>query len=163
METWAALEGYEGLYEVSSHGRVRSFHGKGPRVLRNQKSSCGYAMVGLFKEGKRQPREVHRLVALTFLPNPEGKSDVNHLNGDPFDSRLDNLEWIDHKGNQRHAADRGVFDGRSNPRRSKKLTAESADAIRRERQQGATLNSLAARYGVCRAMVISIAKGRTWK
>lgn len=107
METWKAVKGYEGLYEVSDEGRVRSV-ARGNRVLRPQERRHGYLAVCLYgrggnKNGFRQI-SVHRLVAEAFLENPNGYTDVNHKDENKQNNRLDNLEWCDHRNNSRSRA-----------------------------------------------------------
>lgn len=102
METWKAVKGYEGLYEVSDEGRVRSV-ARGNRVLRPQERRHGYLAVCLYGRGGNtngfRQISVHRLVAEAFLENPNGYTDVNHKDENKQNNRLDNLEWCDHKYN----------------------------------------------------------------
>lgn len=99
-EIWRDIEGYEGQYQVSNLGRVKSFdridgagHLKRGRILRPVPDKKGYLRVQLHKEGKRKLFLVHRLVAQAFIPNPEGLPQVNHRDEDPSNARADNLEW----------------------------------------------------------------------
>ena len=105
-EEWRPIEGYEGLYEVSSYGRVRSLDRYDNRncfrkgkVLSPAKDKNGYLKVVLNCNGKCKTINVHRLVALTFLPNPDNLPCVNHKNEDKTDNRVDNLEWCTVKYN----------------------------------------------------------------
>lgn len=105
-EEWRAVEGYEGLYEVSNLGRVRALdrlvmnngglQRKHERILQGciTPNSKGYNQVVLCKEGKIQPCLVHRLVANAFIPNPEGKPEVDHIDTNPSNNRVDNLRWV---------------------------------------------------------------------
>lgn len=91
-ELWMPIEGYEGLYAISSLGNVYSHHRN--RILTPKRAKAGYLRVTLCKG--RQPHKtfsVHRLVALAFIPNPELKPTVNHLNEVKTDNRVENLEW----------------------------------------------------------------------
>lgn len=99
-EKWKPVRGYEGLYEVSNLGSVRSlprqagkFRIKG-RVLKQAKGRTGYLLVGLSKDGITKTVGVHRLVAEAFVENPEHKETVNHINEDKADNRANNLEWL---------------------------------------------------------------------
>lgn len=100
MEKWKYIEDYEGLYEVSNLGRVRSLYtGK---ILKPRTQGSGYLQVDLYKDGKKKNYFIHRLVALAFIPNddPEHKTEVNHINDeDKTDNRACNLNWMDHKQN----------------------------------------------------------------
>jgi hypothetical protein len=111
---WRSIVGYEGLYEVSSDGLVRSLsrvvrHWQGGtarrpgRVLRPGQNKKGYLMVVLCRDRNEQTRFIARLVAQTFIPNPTRLPQVNHLNGVKADNKVGNLEWTDNSGNQKHA------------------------------------------------------------
>lgn len=111
-EIWKAIAGYEGRYEVSNMGRVRSLdqmvkHPTGSlkrwrgRVLKATVYSTGYPMVNL--GSNKIARSVHRLVAKAFIPNPENKPHVNHLNGIKLDARSTNLEWCTPSENEKHS------------------------------------------------------------
>ena len=101
-EIWKDIEGYKGLYQVSSLGRVKSlnYHRTGAeRVLRAGKERNGYLKVTLFKDGKMKRHFVHRLVAQAFLDNPLSLPEVNHINEIKDDNRVENLELCDRRYN----------------------------------------------------------------
>ena len=101
-EIWKEVPGYEGLYEVSNLGRVRSLcynHTGQTKVLKPHKNSKGYLLAHLCKEGKKKFFIVHRLVAQAFLPNPDNLPEVNHRNEDKTDNRVDNIEFCTAKYN----------------------------------------------------------------
>lgn len=106
-EIWNPVKGYEGLYEVSSFGRVRSL-GNGNsnnskvRILTPGKNSDGYLCVVLYKNGKPNGYKVHRLVAETFLPNLFKEVEVNHIDEDKTNNNVENLEWCDRKYNNNY-------------------------------------------------------------
>ena len=96
-EIWLPVVGFEGLYEVSNKGRVRSlFKGKN-RIL--SMFAGTYYNVNLNKRGVHSRSDVHRLVAKAFIPNPDNLPEVNHKNEDKLDNRVENLEWVTHKYN----------------------------------------------------------------
>lgn len=101
-EVWRDIPGYEGLYEVSSAGRVRNL-ARGGRLLKPWKHPAGYVCVTLCAE-IHDKRLVHRLVADVFLSNADRKPQVNHINGDKTDNRVENLEWCTGAENSRHSA-----------------------------------------------------------
>lgn len=98
-----------GLYQVSSLGRVKSLnynHTKKEKILTlsitNTRYSYQYYRVGLYKQNKSTTYRVHRLVAETFIPNPDNLPQVNHKDHNPFNNCVDNLEWCDAKYNCNH-------------------------------------------------------------
>lgn len=101
MEVWKDVKGYEGLYYVSSTGRVRSSYRDG--ILAGTSSGTGYRKVQLWKDGHGRKFFVHRLVAEAFLPNVDGLPEVNHIDGVRDNNCVENLEWVDYSGNTRHA------------------------------------------------------------
>lgn len=104
MENWKKIQHFEN-YEVSDLGNVRNSRF---RIL-NPGKSRGYLKVGLFKNGKGKNYFIHRLVAQAFIPNPENKPQVNHINGITSDNRLCNLEYNTPKENIKHAIDSGLI------------------------------------------------------
>lgn len=98
MENWKAIEGYEGLYEVSDLGRVRAVNGK----IKKPDNDRGYLKVGLWLNGKRKNHRIHRLVAKAFIPNPYNRKEVNHKARDKSDNRAISLEWVTPLQNKRH-------------------------------------------------------------
>ena len=102
QEIWKDIHGYKGLYQISNYGRVKSFnwrHWGYTRVLTPQPTAHGYLHIRLHKDKKIEQFSVHRLVALVFVPNPEGKPEVNHINEDKTDNRACNLCWMTHEEN----------------------------------------------------------------
>lgn len=102
-ETWKPVLGYEGRYEVSDQGQVKSI--LAGKVLAPNKMNHGYTCVHLYTNGRstRQVKTIHQLVAAAFLPNPEQYREVNHKNFIRHDNRVENLEWVSRKQNVRHA------------------------------------------------------------
>lgn len=96
-EIWKPIVGFEKLYTVSSLGKIR-----GTKILAPGDNGRGYFYVFLSKNGKEKRFYVHRLVAKTFLPNPENKPYVNHKNGIRNDNRVENLEWVTQSENELH-------------------------------------------------------------
>jgi len=109
QEIFKSVKGYEGLYEVSNLGRVKSLPGNGNPGNRKQTvimkclvTPLGYIRLMLSKDG-RKFHSVHRLVAKAFIPNPENKATVNHKDGNPSNNHIDNLEWNTRSENQKHS------------------------------------------------------------
>ena len=105
MEKWLPVVGYEENYEVSDNGKVRNRKTKNEIV---QTYINGYKRVNLWKENKYKSRRVHRLVAEAFIDNPLNKRTVNHIDGDKTNNNVDNLEWMTHSENNKHAYNSGL-------------------------------------------------------
>lgn len=100
FEVWKDIEGFEGLYQVSNMGRVRSLDRKDKngqfrngRVLADKHNNRGYHTVALHRDGNTKYRFVHRLVAETFIPNLDGLPEINHKDEDKTNNTVSNLEW----------------------------------------------------------------------
>ena len=98
-EIWCPIKGYEGLYEVSDKGRVRSLKFGKERILKTGRNQQGYLVVCLCKNGERETYRIHRLVAKTFIHNPDNLPEVNHKDEDKENNSVHNLEWCDRKYN----------------------------------------------------------------
>lgn len=100
QERWKPIFGYDGMYEVSDLGRVRSLKFGKTRVLSEQKHTDGYLLVALCKDGKRKNFFVHRLVASAFVENDNlFNTEINHINERKSDNRVSNIEWCDRSYN----------------------------------------------------------------
>lgn len=168
MEIWKAVIGYEDIYEVSNFGNVRSLprmdsngHEWKGKTLKQAKSGKNkpYLKVNLCKEGTQKVVYVHRIVAQAFLPNPENKYDVNHIDGDKLNNKLENLEWVTRKENIKHACDNGL-----SPRGEQrgKLTENQVLEIYKRGKEGEMQKSLAREFEVNVSAICKILKGDNW-
>ena len=129
-EEWRSIAGYEGYYEVSNLGRVRSLkrtitNAYGvkvkirPRILRQTLSGPGkkrkkkdrYKSVGLHKDGVGRTFKVHRLVAEAFIPNPDNLPEIDHIDANKKNNRVDNLRWCTHQQNMQYMVEMGLYRG----------------------------------------------------
>lgn len=136
LEIWKDIKGYEGLYQVSNLGRVKSLqreHKTSSKYIQKEKILStnvgirGYTLVSLWKDNKGVQYPLHRLVAKAFIPNPENKPCIDHINTIRTDNRIENLRWVSHKENSNNVItlkkskencqtmwERGDFDNRNN-------------------------------------------------
>lgn len=124
-EIWRPVKGYEGLYEVSNLGRLKSLPRKGTKggiISATYSNSKHYAHVPLTKDSRHKTVSLHRLVAEAFVENPSGKPQVNHKDGNKRNNSANNLEWTTGSENIRHAFRMGLKDTKAaNEARSRKV------------------------------------------
>ena len=136
MEQWKDVVGYEGLYQVSSIGRIKALkktdrrgYTRQERMMNPVISACGRPVVHICKDGKRKTVFVHRLIAEAFIPNPEGKAEVNHINGIKDDNRVENLEWVTRSENMLHAEKTGLHSMEKASEAHRKKVCQIADRV----------------------------------
>lgn len=108
MEIWKEIEGYNGLYLISSHGRVMSLFANKQKIINHHKTPKGYLVIGLCNNTISKNHKVHRLVAQAFIPNPLNKPQVNHKDLNKTNNNVDNLEWVTGYENYIHAVANGA-------------------------------------------------------
>ena len=164
-EEWKDLADYEGLYQISTYGRVKSLHrqvknGDGEitvneRILGWHFTEQNYATVMLSNNGKYKNCKVHRLVASTFIPIIKGKDVINHKDGNKMNNIVDNLEWVTTNENIAHALNNGFS--------SSTLNGESVVEICEKYLTGSyTRRQLAVEYNVSIQVIKNITTKRTW-
>jgi hypothetical protein len=163
MENWKPVVGYENIYEVSDLGRVRRLKCKyalNDRIVKSSRRGCinNTAMsVSLSNKNVSKNYNVHRLVAMAFIPNPHNKPTVNHIDGDRANNKLSNLEWATQKEQIRHSYD--VLNHKA-PRGEKhhnvRLTDKEVVKIRERFASGETASSIRKDYDVSEAHLYDI-------
>lgn len=170
-EEWKEIKGFEGAYMISNTGKVLSIPRRGtkqrkPALRALSLNHDGYVKVRLLYKGKDETARVHRLVAEAFIPNPEGKETVNHIDGNKENNNVDNLEWADRHEQLQHAYVNNLkkpMKGENNP--WAKLTEEQVAAIRREYVRNSKDHgtvALGRKYGVNNSTIGLIVRGVTY-
>lgn len=159
MEEWKDIKGYEGLYIISNKGRIA-------KVLHPKINKDGYCEQGLVKNKVKKGKRIHRLVAETFIPNPDNLSEVNHIDENKLNNEVNNLEWCTHKYNTNHGT---RIERISETQRNRKDCSKPVMCIETgivypsineaSRQTGADRNTIA---DVCKGK-LKTARGYHWK
>lgn len=178
-EIWKAVVGYEGLYEVSREGRIRSLERDVPvaakpgrpasfkvrgRIKKFDSTAAGHQRVELSKGGVNKKLFVHRIVAEAFLGPSEGLPVVNHLDCNPKNNRVGNLEWTTYSGNSQHASDAGILRAMSNPNLRQKLSPSDVEEMRRRYwEESARVQDLKDKFGVSDTTVYQVVNFVNWR
>lgn len=172
---WRPVKGWEGKYEVSNTGLVKSLarvskrkdgheFSLRERILWTRLNQLGYEVAGL--SNPTLGIIVHRLVAEAFIPNPENKRTVNHKDCDKTNNHVSNLEWCTHLENIRHAYENGLYHNRvvrrGDEHSNRKLSTEIVLDIMKELQLGTLPRTLGEKYGVNRRTICAIKIGQIW-
>ena len=174
-EIWKDIPDYEGYYQASNLGKIRSLDRKILRsnnkkhillrgkVLKPKKCNDNYLHVSLLKDNTIKYITVHRLIALTFIKQIKLKKCVNHINSIRYDNRLENLEWVNHKENTAH-----MFRNNRNPNQKgekhgmSKLTNDDILEIRLLYEKGIKQNKIAEKYKVSKTLICKIVNRLNW-
>ena len=160
MESWKKIKGYEN-YLISDRGRVYNYKYKKFRKLGNVR---GYHQVDLCKNGVMKTLAIHRLVALAFIPNPENKETVNHIDGCKTNNHADNLEWCTQKENVQHSWSNGLVKPKIGVNNSQvKLSEKEVLEIRKLYATGEyTQTALAKMFNVGQTLIGYIINRKLW-
>lgn len=138
-EHFVDIEDFEGLYQTSDEGRVKSLardivykdgriRHQEEKLLKPITDSGGYLYVQLYKDGKRENKKIHQLVAIAFIPNPDGLPQVNHKDEDKANNRVDNLEWCTHEYNSNYGTrNKRIAEVNTNGKTSKQVYQHTLD------------------------------------
>lgn len=151
-EVWKDIKGYEGLYQISNLGRVKRV--TTGRILKGDKNKDGYLLVKLCKNSIGSNKRIHRLVAEAFIPNPENKPQVNHIDENKINNRVDNLEWVTANENINH----GTRNGRSGKSQSIPIIATNLKTG--ESQESYGLRECSRQLGLHPQNISAVLKGR---
>jgi hypothetical protein len=172
-EIWKEIPGFEGYYEISNLTRVRSVS----RIIYDKKvgiknlksrilkpaNFMGYRRVLLCYKGQRVNKLVHRLFAQVFIPNPENKPEVNHIDGNRSNNSLENLEWVTHRENMHHSVLTGLhWSKKGEEHFSARLTNIDVIQMRKDRNNGMTYPEISKKYNVTKSTASHACYGTTW-
>ena len=168
-EIWRDVVGYEGLYEVSNMGRIKSLPrkvniGNSKNRLTTEKNlkpekSYGYLRLVLNNNNIQKHYLIHRLVAQAFIPNPENKSDINHIDSNRSNNIISNLEWVTRKENMEHC----IKMGRNNRGEKQGSSVLKEKDIIKIRKSKLSIKTLADKFNVSKGNIYHILKKETWK
>lgn len=163
VEIWKDVMGYEGLYRISSKGRIFSITKQIIKSLQINKKD-GYTRVTLSKNSKHRSYPVHRLVAQAFLENPENKPTVNHIDGNKNNNFLENLEWATHREQVLHAIETGLLvPKRGENHHNSKLNNNSVKEIKDLLENtNKTQVEISNQFGVSKSQITNIKQRKSW-
>jgi hypothetical protein len=169
-EIWKHIPGYQ-YYQISTTGQIKSLDRRLPhnkhktymirkgKLLTPYVNQSGYYIIRLCESGQIF-RTIHSLVALTFIPNPENKPQVNHINGDKKDNRVENLEWVTNGENMKHAYRIGLKCNKGIKNPGNKLSENDILEIRNSNEKQ---DVIANRFNIKQCHVSSIKNKKTWR
>ncbi len=161
-EAWKDIIGWEGLYRVSDRGKIYSY--RSSRCIKGVPDGGGYRQVYLCRNGNMHRCVIHRLVAMHFIPNPENKPEVNHIDADKGNNSVDNLEWVTPSENIKHSFRIGIMNRHGENHPGHKLNEVDVRNIKKLLRKGIHPTVIHKKYKgiVSDATIYDIKAGRTW-
>lgn len=156
-EIWLNIDGYNGIYQVSNAGQVRSIYNGKIKLLKPYHKHKVYMTVNLWKDRGYKTYTIHRLVAISFIPNPNNHPVVNHIDGNKINNHVSNLEWCTHGDNLTHA-----YKNNLKPKKygiaqtNAKYTLEQVCEMRELRKNNYTVKKISEMFGADRATISNI-------
>ena len=164
-DIWVPINGWNGIYEINNKGHVRRLKGRfcpdAPRLLNPKKNTSGYFQVRLSNNGYFKAFTLHRLLCLTFKPNPLLLPVVNHIDGNKLNNDLDNLEWTTYKQNNDHAM-YVLGKNRGSARAFAKLNESDIPIIRTLTSRGFSTRQIGRLFATSGAAISHISTKRSW-
>ena len=172
-EIWKDIEGYEGLYQVSNRGRVKSLerivmrkNGRPysvPELIKERQiDHKGYDRIGLNKNGKKKRFFVHRLVLQAFNPSSDETLEVNHIDGNKLNNNVENLEWVTSSENSIHAFENNLHNHQGERNTNASITDSEAKEIKKLKGKGLTQKEVGEMFGTTNYVVANIWNRRGW-
>lgn len=165
VEVWKDVPEWVGLYQASSKGQVRSIARRGTagKILAPGKDPGGYLRCVFCRNGKNHTKKVHRVIANTFIKNPDKLETVDHINFNKLDNRIENLRWLSHYDNiMDHHKNGSQYYPFGTDHFAAKLNPESVLKMRQLRLTGLSFQKIADKFGVHKKTAISAINGITW-
>lgn len=173
IEIWRDVVNFEGFYEVSNYGNVRSVdreikyedgrvYSYKSKILSFNNTKQGYYSAHLYKNCVRKNRKVHIIVAETFLPNPLGLTDVNHKDGNKLNNHVDNLEWTSRLQNMQHGFSTGLINNTGTNHGNNIYSDEQIIHVKRLLVLRRPHKEIEAVTGVKKGTIEQISQGRQW-
>ena len=159
MEIWKEIEGYNGFYQVSNYGRIKSLRNN--IFLKQIRTSKGYYGISLCNNGKQINIHTHRLVAQYFCLNNQNKNCVNHMDGNKQNNNASNLEWVTYKENNSHADENLLRDIKGQKHPNSKLNNEMVFFIR-SNQKIISRKELSKQFNVSVTLISLVQKRKIW-
>ena len=162
-EIWADINGYEGKYQVSTLGRIKSL--KKNLIMKPMVATNGYLIACLWKNNKQKKFVIHRLVAQAFIPNPNNYKEINHIDEDKTNNRVENLEWCSHSYNMNYG---NIKEKISGANKGKIVTQETKQKLREDTSNRRWINNGIIEKYVCKEQLDSFLendwnKGRIYR